>query len=61
MPGLSDLFRTGPPRLSRRWKAAVEDHVIGVAWSPSGKVLAAAAVSGPIMGWIGVKTIEPPG
>ncbi len=48
MPGLSDLFRKGPPRLSRRWQAEVEDHVIGLAWSPTGKTLAVAAVSGPI-------------
>jgi WD40 repeat protein len=47
MPGLSDLFRSGP-RLHRLWKAELEDHVISLAWSPSGKALAAAVVSGPI-------------
>jgi WD40 repeat protein len=49
MPGLKDLFRGGTPRLGRRWQAAVEDHVISLAWAPSGRVLAAAAVSGPVV------------
>jgi WD40 repeat protein len=49
MPGLSDLFRGSQPRLTRRWKAEVEDHVISLTWSPSGQMLAAAAVSGPIV------------
>jgi WD40 repeat protein len=48
MSGLSNLFRPAP-RLSRRWQAEVEDHVIRLAWSPSGQVLAAAVVSGPIV------------
>lgn len=30
------------------WQAAVADHTIGLAWSPDGKFLAAAAVSGPV-------------
>ena len=47
MPGLSNPFRGGP-RLERRWKAEIDDHVISLAWSPSGKTLAAASVSGPI-------------
>jgi WD40 repeat protein len=47
MPGLSNLFR-GSPRLGRVWKAEIADHVISLGWSPSGKTLAAAAVSGPI-------------
>jgi WD40 repeat protein len=47
MPGLTDLFR-GPPRFSRRWRADVEDHVIRLAWSPAGALLAAAAVGGPV-------------
>jgi WD40 repeat protein len=47
MSGLSDLFRGGP-RLTRRWKSALDDHVISLAWSPSGTSLAAALVSGPI-------------
>jgi WD40 repeat protein len=49
MPGLSNLFRGGTPRLVRRWKAEVEDHVISLAWSPTGKTVAAAAVCGPIV------------
>src|SRR5689334_20433465 len=49
MPGVSDLFRGGgTPRLTRRWKADLADHVIRLAWSPSGKSLAAASVSGPV-------------
>ena len=30
------------------WQSQLPDHTIGVAWSPDGKHLAAAAVSGPI-------------
>lgn len=36
-------------RFRRSWLASVPDHVIGMAWSPDGKHLAAAAVSGPIV------------
>lgn len=35
-------------RLRPAWRAAVPDHVIAVAWSPDGRHLAAAAVSGPV-------------
>jgi WD40 repeat protein len=35
-------------RLRLVWKAGLEDHVIGVSWSPDGKRLAAAVVSGPV-------------
>lgn len=38
----------GQPRLTRRWKAEVDDHVICLAFSPDGKALAAASVSGPV-------------
>jgi len=31
-----------------QWQAAISDHVIALAWSPDGRWLAAAAVSGPI-------------
>lgn len=48
MPGLSNPLGGGQPRLNRRWKATLDDHVISLAWSPSGKTLAAASVSGPI-------------
>lgn len=37
------------PRLTKRWRANVEDHVISLAWAPDGKVIAAALVSGPIV------------
>ena len=47
MPGLSDLFR-GQPRLTRRWRHPIGDHVISLAWSPKGDLLAAVSVSGPI-------------
>lgn len=49
MPGLKDLFRgAATPRLTRRWKADIGDHVISLAWSPKRDQLAVAAVSGPI-------------
>jgi WD40 repeat protein len=35
-------------RLRPAWRAAVPDHVIALAWSPDGRHLAAAAVSGPV-------------
>jgi WD40 repeat protein len=35
-------------KLRAAWQAAIPDHVIGLAWSPDGSRLAAAAVSGPI-------------
>lgn len=31
-----------------RWSATLEDHVIALAWSPDGRWLAAAAITGPI-------------
>jgi WD40 repeat protein len=36
------------PALQGIWKADIEDHVIALAWSPTGKKLAAAAIGGPI-------------
>src|SRR5688572_26254239 len=42
MPDLS------PPALPARWRAALEDHVSALAWSPDDEVLAAAASSGPL-------------
>ncbi|HEX4607485.1 MAG TPA: WD40 repeat domain-containing protein [Urbifossiella sp.] len=30
------------------WSASVPDHVVGLSWSPDGRFLAAAAVSGPV-------------
>jgi len=40
-----------PPdnKLRPGWTATVSDHVIGLAWSPDGRFLAAAAVSGPVV------------
>lgn len=35
-------------RLRPAWAARVPDHVVGLAWSPDGRRLAAAAVSGPV-------------
>ena len=40
--------RPSDNKLRPAWTAAVPDHVIGVSWSPDGKALAAAAVSGPV-------------
>ena len=40
------MARLNPLRLA--WQAQLPDHTIGVARSPDGKQLAAAAVSGPI-------------
>ena len=39
-----------PPGLSlkAKWRAHIDDHPIGLAWSPDGKVVAVADVSGPI-------------
>jgi WD40 repeat protein len=37
-----------------QWQAEISDHVIALAWSPDGRWLAAAAVSGPISLFDGV-------
>lgn len=42
-----------PPKLSENrlhptWDSAGSDHVVGLAWSPNGRFVAAAAVSGPV-------------
>ncbi|HVL11758.1 MAG TPA: WD40 repeat domain-containing protein [Gemmata sp.] len=47
MPRLN-LFGKSENKLRPVWNATIADHVIGVAWSPDGAWLAAAAVSGPI-------------
>jgi WD40 repeat protein len=41
-------FLSKSPRLVRRWRGNLDDHVISLVWSPRGDRLAAAAVSGPI-------------
>lgn len=50
MSGLSDRGRAPQRRtmMSRRWRADMGDHVIAMAWSPTGKHLACASVSGPV-------------
>lgn len=45
MPGVSPSKAN---KLTRRWIARLDDHVIGLAWSPDGKRLAAASVAGPV-------------
>lgn len=47
MPRLN-LFGKPENKLRPVWQAALADHAIGLAWSPEGTHLAAAAVSGPI-------------
>ncbi len=47
MPRLN-LFGKSENKLRPAWQASVPDHAIGLAWSPDAKLLAAAAVSGPI-------------
>jgi WD40 repeat protein len=37
--------------LPPRWQANVEDHVVDLAWTMGGELLAAASVSGPIAVW----------
>jgi len=40
--------RRAKPSLKAKWRANIDDHPIGLAWSPDGKTLAIAGVSGPI-------------
>ncbi len=35
-------------RLRRHWQATLPDHVIDLAWSPNGRFIAAASISGPV-------------
>jgi len=36
------------PPLKAKWRTNIDDHPIGLAWSPDGNILAVAGVSGPI-------------
>jgi len=47
LPGKRDKKHAN--RLAAVWSGDVPDHVIGVAWSADGALVAAAAVSGPIV------------
>jgi G3E family GTPase/WD40 repeat protein len=47
MSRLSGLLK-GKARLDRLWRAFLPDHVFALAWSPDGRHLATAAVSGPV-------------
>ena len=40
--------RPAQPALKAKWRTNIDDHPIGLAWSPDGKILAVAGVSGPI-------------
>ena len=40
--------RPAQPPLKAIWRSNIDDHPIGLAWSPDGKILAVAGVSGPI-------------
>ncbi|MBY0228529.1 MAG: WD40 repeat domain-containing protein [Gemmataceae bacterium] len=48
MAGSKELMG-GPPRLHRRWKAALPDNAVAFAWSPDARRLAAALASGPVL------------
>ena len=41
--------KSAQPPLEAIWCANIDDHPMGLAWSPDGKILAIAGVSGPIM------------
>jgi len=47
---MSGIRRRGRrvPGLNEQWRAALDDYVQAVAWSPGGGMLAAASISGPI-------------
>lgn len=48
MPGIKQRGRQVPAHagLTSRWRAAVDDYVIALTWSPDGTQVAAAAISG---------------
>ncbi|VTS00834.1 WD40 repeat domain-containing protein [Tuwongella immobilis] len=41
-------FKQLPPRLTARWKVALDGHIVALEWSPDGKSVAAASVEGMI-------------
>ncbi|NDJ61175.1 MAG: WD40 repeat domain-containing protein, partial [Chloroflexi bacterium] len=43
-----DKPKPPPPALKAIWRTDIDDHPIGMAWSPDSKMLAVAGVSGPI-------------
>lgn len=45
---MSGLTRGKTSRLNPIWSAVATDHVVGLAWSPDGRALAAAAGTGPV-------------
>lgn len=51
MPGLTRSSSRLSAALHPRWQAIVDDHVIDLAWTLGGELLAVAAVSGPISVW----------
>ena len=51
MSGLTRASGRISATLQARWQATLEDHVIDLAWSADGALLAAAAVSGPVSVW----------
>jgi dipeptidyl aminopeptidase/acylaminoacyl peptidase len=48
MPGVKGAKRA-LPELKHEWEAKLDDHVIALAWSPTGRKLAAASISGEIL------------
>ncbi|MBL8211843.1 MAG: hypothetical protein JNK87_14090 [Bryobacterales bacterium] len=42
------MTKAKAPAFTQSWEAHLGDHVVKLAWSPNGRMLAAAAVAGPI-------------
>ena len=47
MPRIASPITRKVATLHSRWLGDIDDHVIGLAWSPDGTILAAAAIAGP--------------
>jgi WD40 repeat protein len=43
-----DKSKPPPAALKTKWRTSFDDHPVALAWSPNGKTLAVAGVSGPI-------------